>query len=77
MPCRVGITTDPATRKAAWQSQVVGFANWRILGTFRNREEAQQCETNYAARYGCHAHPRGAEARGPWYVYRFDYARRG
>ena len=28
MPCRVGITTDPATRKAYWEGQVVGFRNW-------------------------------------------------
>jgi len=75
MPCRVGITTDPDTRRAYWQNQVVGFTNWRILKSFRRRAEAQEYETQYAKRYGCQASPGGADAPGTWYVYRFDYSR--
>jgi len=75
MPCRVGITTDPDARRAFWDNQVIGLTNWRILGKYRIRAEAQQYETQYASRYGCHASPGGADAPGPWYVYRFDYTR--
>ena len=76
MPCRVGITTDPDTRRAYWQNQVTGFTNWRILKSFRHRAEAQEYETQYAEKYGCQAAPGGADAPGPWYVYRFDYTRK-
>lgn len=75
MPCRVGITTDPETRRASWENQVVGLTNWRILGKYRSRAEAQQHESQYASKYGCRAHGGGADATPPWYVYRFDYTR--
>lgn len=75
MPCRVGITTDPVTRKVTWESKVAGLKNWRILASYRSREEAQAHETRYAQRSGCQAAPGGAEAGGTWYVYRFDYTR--
>jgi hypothetical protein len=75
MPCRVGITTDPDTRKASWENKVYGLTNWRILATYRSREKAQEHETRYAERYDCQASPGGAEAGGCWYVYRFDYTR--
>ena len=48
MPCRVGMTTDPETRRAYWGSHVVGFKNWRILKTFSRKAEAQEYETQYA-----------------------------
>jgi hypothetical protein len=75
MPCRVGITTDPDTRKLFWQNQVVGLKNWKILETFKSKEEAQGYETRYARRNNCQAHAGGADAPGTWYVYRFDYTR--
>jgi len=75
MPCRVGMTTDPTTRQAYWQNQVVGFTNWRILKSFRLRADAQEYETQYAAKYGCQASQGGPDAPGTWYVYRFDYTR--
>ena len=75
MPCRVGITTNPKERKAAWESQVVGLSNWRILANYPSREEAQTHEDSYAQRNGCQAAHGGAPAKGPWYVYRFDYIR--
>jgi hypothetical protein len=64
MPCRVGITTDPDARRAYWQNQVVGFTNWRILKSFKRRAEAQEYETQYAARYECQAALGGADASG-------------
>lgn len=76
MPCRVGITTDPDTRKAYWESRVVGLENWRILKRFSTKEVAQEYETEYAKRNGCQAHPGGAsDVYGTWSVYRFDYTR--
>ena len=76
MPCRVGMTTDPDTRQSFRENQVVGLTNWRILGKYMNRAEAQQRESQYASTYGCQAHAGGADATGPWYVYRFDYIRK-
>ena len=75
MPCRVGITTDPDARRSFWENQVIGLTNWRILGKYMNREKAQQHETQYALTSGCQSHAGGADATGPWHVYRFDYTR--
>ncbi len=75
MPCRVGITTDPNERKADWNRSVKGLKNWRILKKFRNKSDAQEYETRYANRYGCIAHPGGADAPGIWHVYYFEYTR--
>ena len=71
--CRVGITTDPSTRKITWQNEVVGFQNWQILKICKDRNEAQKYENYYATRYGCQASPGGADALGRWYVYYFNY----
>jgi len=75
MPCRVGITTDPESRRAYWESQVVGFSNWRILKSFRSKNQAQEYENQYAAQYDCEAHGGGPAIAGTWCVYRFDYIR--
>ena len=75
MPCRVGITTDPETRRAYWEGQVVGLTGWQIVANYRSRDEAQRHETRYAQTHGCEASPGGADASGTWYVYRFDYTR--
>jgi len=64
MPCRVGITTDPDTRREQWRSQVVGFTNWKVLDSFRSRAAAQEYVTWYARRYGCHAYHGGADVPG-------------
>ena len=76
MPCRVGITTNPTERKAYWERQVIGLSNWRILGTYPSKQEAQAHETRYAASSGCQAHAGGPDASGTWSVYRFDYVRK-
>ena len=75
MPCRVGITTDPTTRRAAWEREVVGLTGWQILTNFTSRTQAQAYETQYAQTHGCEASPGGANAPGTWSVYRFDYTR--
>lgn len=76
MPCRVGITTDLEVRKRQWERKVVGLKNWRILKECLTRKEAQEYEDWYKKRYGCVAFGGGNTAKGPWYVYRFDYIRK-
>jgi hypothetical protein len=66
MPCRVGMTTDPTSRRTYWESRVVGLANWRILKDFRSKARAQEYETEYASRYGCRAQAGGPDAPGTW-----------
>ena len=75
MPCRVGITSDPARRRSEWESSVVGFRNWRIIGTHQTREQAQQHEEQYARQHGCQASNGGHNTKGPWHEYHFDYVR--
>lgn len=75
MPCRVGITTDTETRKAYWKGEVEGFSGWLILAKYSTRDKAQAHEDRYARQNKCQASAGGDTARGPWYVYRFDYTR--
>ena len=76
MPCRVGITTDPTTRRNFWEGRVVGLRDWRIVSSHQSKTAAQQSESDYARRTGCIAFPGGS---GPplatWHVYRFTYTR--
>ena len=75
MPCRVGITTDPDTRKKYWENQVVGFSRWRILKSFSTKDAAQKFENEYSKKHGCKAHAGGPDTKGTWYAYRFDFSR--
>lgn len=75
MPCQVGITTRPEERRAEWARAVVGMRNWRVIGRYARREEAQSHEDRYARQFGCNASHGGPDAPGPWFVYRFDYMR--
>ncbi len=73
MSSRMGITTDPDARRADWESQVVGFRNWRLLRTFGAKMGAQKFAAQYATKYGCRVSPDDANGGGKWYVYRFNY----
>lgn len=76
MPCRVGMTTNPESRKKYWESQVVGLSNWKILATARSKTKAQELEIQYAQKYGCNYHPGGdGPEKATWYVYYFKYTR--
>ena len=74
MACRIGITTDPASRKRYWEREHPTLSNWQILRTFSNKMDAQKYETEQATRRGCRAHAGGD---GPeiatWSVYYFTY----
>ncbi|MEQ8336476.1 MAG: hypothetical protein RIA62_03975 [Cyclobacteriaceae bacterium] len=75
MPCRVGITTDPAKRKSYWESQVIGLKNWKILASYNAKSKALEHEKRYAERYGCKLSLGGVDGKGSWSVYRFEYVR--
>ena len=74
MPCRVGMTQYPYTRRDQWKEKHPTLRNWKILGEYNSKKEAQKKETQFALIYGCHY---GEGGRGPekakWYVYKFDY----
>jgi hypothetical protein len=73
MPCRIGITTDPAGRKADWLSQHPSMVNWRILETHSTKIGAQKAETRLKKTYGCIRSPGGRETAEMWSVYKFEY----
>jgi hypothetical protein len=73
MACRVGITTDPAARKAYWESQHPNLSGWTILGWYPTKQQAQNREDSYARAHGCVAHAGGPDVAGPWAVYTFNY----
>jgi hypothetical protein len=83
MPCKIGITTNPESRRVSWQEQTEGFANWQILEVFRSKAAAKEYQTAYALRHGCEMELGDSDelrlAKEPtteeewWYVYHFDY----
>ena len=76
MPCRVGITTDPTSRRTYWDGRVVGLRDWRIVSQHSTKSAAQQAEMEYARRSGCVYYPGGSgRPRATWCVYRFTYDR--
>lgn len=75
MPCRVGISTRPEQRKIEWEREVIGMTNWKTIGKYSTKKEAQEHENRYARKTGCQASHGGPDTPGTWYVYRFDYTR--
>ena len=76
MGCRVGITTDPISRKKDWGLKYPRMKNWKVSKPYSSRKAAQAEETRLAARYGCDAHYGGRDpdnTSAKWYVYRFNY----
>lgn len=75
MACRIGITTDLASRKAHWESVHPTLRDWQIMAGPTNRANAQALETQLAREHNCEAHPGGDEpdnALAQWYVYGFN-----
>lgn len=75
MPCRVGMTTDPARRKKEWESEYPNLHDWEILYDGLSKEKAQEKETEEASARGCVAEPGGRESEDnkKWSVYYFKY----
>ena len=73
MSCRVGISTDPESRKSYWQRQHPSLRQWEILSRHATKTAAQAEENRVAAQHGCRHAPGGADALGAWQVYHFYY----
>ena len=74
MGCRVGMTTDPKTRKQAWMKKHPTLKNWKQLGKYSTKTAAQAAENKFAKDYGCVASGGGAGRENDnWIVYKFDY----
>ncbi len=55
MACSVGIMMDPEERKRYWRSRYRSFRNWRIVGHYNFKKEAQKEVTRLAEIWGCEA----------------------
>ena len=74
MACRVGITTQPETRKRRWQSRYQRLWRWEIIDRYRSKSAAQKREIQKANEHGCDYHPGGSgPERATWHVYHFYY----
>lgn len=75
MPCRIGITTNPARRRAEWESEYPSLYGWEQRGPYSERSDAQRAETSLALEHDCEAAPGGADPDSgrSWYVYKFNY----
>lgn len=78
MGCRVGITTDPESRKEDWERDCPGLKNWRIIAEGLSRSAAQKKEDEYEEEHDCEAYrggrnPEPENDQNNWSVYRFDY----
>jgi len=70
---KVGVTTDPKTKRSFYQNQFENFYNWQILETFTCREDASKCAILYSEYYGYNLEPEEPETGLIWYVYRFEF----
>ena len=74
MAGRIGITTNPARRRAEWASLYPGMHNWQILEVHGSKSAAQRREHILAAQYGYYSAAGGdGQERDTWYVYMFRY----
>ncbi len=80
MPCRVGITTRPTTRKAEWARDVVGLRNWKqkFVGSKSDAQAKENERLKFCRASGlrgrCHAYQGGGDpSKFGWYLYEFDY----
>lgn len=77
------MTTKPQERLTHLQTQIIGFANWQILNSFRSEAAAREYGMAYAIRNGCESSLHDPESPGSsrdyeerydwWYVYYFEY----
>ena len=76
MACRVGITTNPDRRMREWLGKHPHLTNWRVVGPYRTRKEAQDAESVLAFQLNCHSSHGGDnpdDSSAPWWLYTFDY----
>jgi len=71
MSCYAGITQDPGRRKAEHLREHPNMTNWKVVGQFNTKAEAQAWENQQTQ---CDRHPGGGgTGDGFWYGYTFDY----
>ena len=76
MPCRIGITTNIATRRSYWNGRVQGMRNFGKISSHSSRSAAQAAENRKAASHGCNSSPGGGgDPNARWHVYHFYYTR--
>lgn len=74
MACIVGMTTNPDRRKKERKEEYPNLYDWRIMGTYGTKSEAQREENRIARRHGCDSGRGGAgPERATWHVYKFKY----
>lgn len=77
MACRIGVTTDPESRRARWEQwclrQGHPMKNWEIVGEFSIQEEAEEAGNDLAAKLGGEASPGAPDMDGPWHLYKVEY----
>ena len=69
----VGITTNPEERKKYWTEKDPAIRNWKILGKFNSKSEAQFAQSRYAREMESAVYSGGGGSEeGIWYVYSFE-----
>lgn len=70
----IGVTTDPDIHKRHWQERYPNLHEWKILGRYSSRIEAEKRGHNIAKRYGCRVLPSSlGHELDNWVIYRFAY----
>ncbi len=74
MACRIGMTTNPDSRRKDWEREHKKITGWKILSTHRSKTAAQEAEKRLAKRHRCISYPGGSGAeKATWHVYKFNY----
>lgn len=65
---------NPDRRRREWKRVHPTLSNWKVLGRYNSKSEAQTQENFLAQQYGCEASPGGdGEKVAKWYVYYFEF----
>jgi hypothetical protein len=77
MQCRIGITTNLASRKSYWESVCRNLRDWQVIaGPLATKAAAQAEETRFARQHGCDSAPGGddpEDTNAQWWVYGFNH----
>ena len=72
---KVGVTSDPKTKRSYYQNQIKGYCNWQIIETYTCRDEAQEYANLYSCEFECELDSKCTESGPIFYVYRLEYQR--
>jgi len=73
--CRVGITTDPYTRRQYWAAQHPTLRNWEIVSAHDAKDAAEWAAHRLSQERDCSGVDVDAAPPTPsaWHVYIFEY----